>query len=210
MTHPASHAAALLSSRIIEARKARGKTQQELAQEAGIPQSQVSKIERGQTAEPSFTTVVALARSLDLSLDALASSSEDYWLAELSREVNVSDEEKAKRNQEELLSAWRTVRSKMVKALNDYMSTQKTDELYVLLEKTVADKLVDELSMFAKRGLAPSGLEESSEVELSELEDTIVFTEAPSNLSKLLFAPDLNLVATLAKGTYQVTDLASG
>lgn len=49
-----------------DARLKAGFTQAELAAQVGKPQSFVSKIERGENADPSFNEVVALARVLNI------------------------------------------------------------------------------------------------------------------------------------------------
>lgn len=58
------------SERVLLARKAKGLTQKELAQKAGVSQATISDIERGRNS--SSLEVPALAKALGLSIDALA------------------------------------------------------------------------------------------------------------------------------------------
>jgi transcriptional regulator with XRE-family HTH domain len=52
-----------------EARKARGLTQATLAEQAGIDQTTISKIEGGGRVDPSLSTIAALERVLSVSLN---------------------------------------------------------------------------------------------------------------------------------------------
>ena len=70
----------VLPERLRTARLLRELTQQQLAVRAGVGQSQVSKLERGESADPSFFTVAALAGALNISLDALAGPDSDELL----------------------------------------------------------------------------------------------------------------------------------
>lgn len=56
---------------IRDARDARGWTNQRLADESGVPESSVQKILTGKTLNPSFDSISAMCRALNLSLDAL-------------------------------------------------------------------------------------------------------------------------------------------
>ncbi len=47
-----------------QARLSRGLTQQELAERSGIGQQSISKLERGRSAEPMFSTGLALANAV--------------------------------------------------------------------------------------------------------------------------------------------------
>jgi transcriptional regulator with XRE-family HTH domain len=49
-----------------EARTRRGLTQEQLEALSGVNQAVISKIERGAVADPGFSTVVKLARGLDI------------------------------------------------------------------------------------------------------------------------------------------------
>ena len=72
-----------LADRLAVARRLRELTQTQLAEAAGVPQAQVSRIERGAITDPGFSTVAGLARALRVSLDALAAPSGDRLLQEL-------------------------------------------------------------------------------------------------------------------------------
>lgn len=60
-------------ARLIQAaRRKKDRTQQELAEEADISLDTLRAIEAGRSASPSFFTVAALARALDVRLDEFA------------------------------------------------------------------------------------------------------------------------------------------
>lgn len=63
MPRAVEHLAAVLK----EARKSKGLSQTELGKKVGLPQSHISKIERGQTV-PKLTSLIELTRMLDLEL----------------------------------------------------------------------------------------------------------------------------------------------
>lgn len=66
-----------IGARLLARRTAAGFTQQQLAEEAGIPQSEISRIERGQ-ANPTLQTLEALGAPLGMTLDyATAGSVEE-------------------------------------------------------------------------------------------------------------------------------------
>ena len=54
---------------IRDARDDRGWTNQRLADESGVPESSVQKIITGKTLNPSFDSIIAMCRALDLSVD---------------------------------------------------------------------------------------------------------------------------------------------
>lgn len=54
--------------RVREERKARGMTQDELAEKAGLSRGRLNRIENGQIFDMKFATVVAVLEALDLSL----------------------------------------------------------------------------------------------------------------------------------------------
>lgn len=56
---------------IRDARDARGWTNQHLSDESGVPESSVQKITTGKILNPSFDSIIAICRALDLSVDAL-------------------------------------------------------------------------------------------------------------------------------------------
>lgn len=56
---------------IRDARDDRGWTNQRLAEESGVPESSVQKIITGKTLNPSFDSIIAMCRALDLSVDKL-------------------------------------------------------------------------------------------------------------------------------------------
>lgn len=60
-----------LGERIRETREYKNMSQADLAQLASIPQSQISKIERGITKDPSFFTIGTIARALDIPVERL-------------------------------------------------------------------------------------------------------------------------------------------
>lgn len=61
-----------LGAAIAAARHARGRTQEDVARDADVALSTFRKIETGQTSDPSFFTVLAVARAVQEGLDALA------------------------------------------------------------------------------------------------------------------------------------------
>jgi len=63
--------ARVLAERLITARRLRELTQEELARRSGVPQPQISRLERGQTAEPSLFAVARIAEALELDLRLL-------------------------------------------------------------------------------------------------------------------------------------------
>ena len=56
---------------IRDARDARGWTNQHLSDESGVPESSVQKILTGKTLNPSFDSIAAMCRALNLSVDKL-------------------------------------------------------------------------------------------------------------------------------------------
>lgn len=52
-------------------RKAKGLTQQKLAEKAGVSMIVVTKIEQGSTKDPSMSSLVKMADTLEVSLDEL-------------------------------------------------------------------------------------------------------------------------------------------
>lgn len=56
---------------IRDARDDRGWTNQRLAEESGVPESSVQKIITGKILNPSFDSIIAICRALDLSVDKL-------------------------------------------------------------------------------------------------------------------------------------------
>ncbi len=67
-----------LAEKLMAARVSKRLSQPELAEKSKIPQSQISKIERAQVADPGFWTILQLAKSLDLSIDELSNPEVDY------------------------------------------------------------------------------------------------------------------------------------
>lgn len=61
----------MLRDNVKKLRKAKGWTQQQLAQKAGIVFSVLTKIEQGATKDPGLSTVMALAGALGIGLDEL-------------------------------------------------------------------------------------------------------------------------------------------
>lgn len=56
-----------LARQLLQLRKKHRWTQQEFAQKSGVPQSEISRIERGES-NPTYQTLVALARSLNMTI----------------------------------------------------------------------------------------------------------------------------------------------
>ena len=61
-----------ISDTLKRRKEQKGLTAQQLADQSGVPLSTISRIFAGHTDSPTFSTVSALARVLDLSLDELA------------------------------------------------------------------------------------------------------------------------------------------
>ena len=59
---------------IRDARDDRGWTNQRLAEESGVPESSVQKITTGKILNPSFDSIIAICRALDLSVDKFCGS----------------------------------------------------------------------------------------------------------------------------------------
>lgn len=72
-----------LAERLTTARRLRNLTQEELARRSGVPQPQISRLERGQTAEPSVFTVSSLAETLGVDLRLLLDTDADRFLTAL-------------------------------------------------------------------------------------------------------------------------------
>lgn len=72
-----------IAARISLVRRLKDLSQTQLAELSGLPQSQVSRLESGQTADPSLSMIAAIARALDLSIDKLISASGDEFIASL-------------------------------------------------------------------------------------------------------------------------------
>lgn len=86
-----------LHERVAVARKARGLSQSELATRAGLPQSVISKIERGVVSDPAFSTMVAVSQALSIPIDAFTSTSSDrFWDELLAERADESSESKSK------------------------------------------------------------------------------------------------------------------
>jgi transcriptional regulator with XRE-family HTH domain len=62
----------LLAQRLKQLREAAGMTQQGLANAAGLSMAVVSQLEQGLRADPRTSTLVALAKALGVTVDALA------------------------------------------------------------------------------------------------------------------------------------------
>jgi DNA-binding XRE family transcriptional regulator len=56
-----------LARQLLQLRKEHRWTQQEFAKKSGVPQSEISRIERGES-NPTYQTLVALARSLNMTV----------------------------------------------------------------------------------------------------------------------------------------------
>lgn len=64
-----------LALKIRELRKQKKLTQEQLAIKAGVSYTTLTKVENGAIKNPSFETVVAIAKGLEESLDVLTNSS---------------------------------------------------------------------------------------------------------------------------------------
>ena len=60
-----------LGERIRQERTQRGMTQAELARRIGVSKNTMNMIEESKIADPRFSRILAIARQLDMSLDAL-------------------------------------------------------------------------------------------------------------------------------------------
>ncbi len=60
-----------LGQKIKELRKQKGYTQEELAIKANVPYTTLTKVENEAVKNPSFETVAAIAKGLEVSLDVL-------------------------------------------------------------------------------------------------------------------------------------------
>jgi MinD-like ATPase involved in chromosome partitioning or flagellar assembly/transcriptional regulator with XRE-family HTH domain len=76
-----------LATRLSLARGARKLSQADLATLTGVQQSQISRIEREEIADPSILTVARLAAGLGLTLDALCAPNNDSWIAQIAAPV---------------------------------------------------------------------------------------------------------------------------
>jgi transcriptional regulator with XRE-family HTH domain len=75
--------ASALADRLAISRNSRSMTQEQLSERSGVPQPQISRIERGAVSEPAFSTVAALARTLEVTLEALSAPGIEQLLREL-------------------------------------------------------------------------------------------------------------------------------
>lgn len=82
---------AVLPQRLRSARRVRQLTQPEVAKRSGLSQSQISRLESGQTSDPAFSTVAAVARALGVSLDAIAAPDGDEFLRQINRDEDALD-----------------------------------------------------------------------------------------------------------------------
>lgn len=62
-------------------------SQQDLAETAGVPQSQISKLERGAIDEPALSTIVNIANALGVSADDLTSQSQEALLKKITNKA---------------------------------------------------------------------------------------------------------------------------
>lgn len=90
-----------LAERLRLARITRRYSQEELAERAGVQQSQVSRIERAQVAAPAFADVAALGEALGISLSALAQTTTTAFVADLARVADEVDGETTETEQDE-------------------------------------------------------------------------------------------------------------
>jgi transcriptional regulator with XRE-family HTH domain len=60
-----------IGNRIRVARKAAGLTQEEVAQRAGVRLNAVNRLERGESRDPHYSTLVGIARALNVPVEYL-------------------------------------------------------------------------------------------------------------------------------------------
>lgn len=58
-----------IGERLRAVRALRGKTQDELSDDSGVPQAHISAIERGEIQSPTADTLLKLAKALNVSID---------------------------------------------------------------------------------------------------------------------------------------------
>lgn len=75
--HVAETASVALADRIRELRHDAGLSQEQLAYRAGVTASVVRKLEQGHVDDPQWSTIRALARILNASLDDLAAAADE-------------------------------------------------------------------------------------------------------------------------------------
>jgi transcriptional regulator with XRE-family HTH domain len=73
----AEAAGVALADRIRQLRRKAGLSQEQLAFRAGVTTSVIRKLEQGQADNPQWTTIRAIARILDASLDDLATAADE-------------------------------------------------------------------------------------------------------------------------------------
>jgi transcriptional regulator with XRE-family HTH domain len=71
MTSTKSKSSTSLGQKIKALRKEKGLTQEQLAIKAGVSYTTLTKVENGAIKNPSFETVAAIAKGLEMSLDVL-------------------------------------------------------------------------------------------------------------------------------------------
>lgn len=59
-------------------REAKGMSQRDLEKASGVSNALISQIETGKVKDPGFSTIIRLARALDLSINRLAAPFESY------------------------------------------------------------------------------------------------------------------------------------
>lgn len=69
-----------LHDRLVAARRARGLTQAGLAELSGLPQPQISKLEKGHIADPSLSSMIALSDALGVSIPLLTHPDQTMFL----------------------------------------------------------------------------------------------------------------------------------
>lgn len=63
---------------IVLVREAKGLSQRDLEKTSGVSNALISQIETGKVKDPGFSTIIRLARALDLSIERLAEPYEYY------------------------------------------------------------------------------------------------------------------------------------
>ena len=104
--------------RIIEVRKQRGITQQQLGQAVGVDKRVISKYEKDQTI-PSVITAFAIAQSLDVSLDYLTGSDKALF-------IDDSEVIHLLKNYNSLEGEVKATVKNMLKALNIYSQVKES------------------------------------------------------------------------------------
>lgn len=151
-----------LRSRIALARQSKGMKQSDLADKTGLPQSQISKFESGNTKDPSFATVLKISNALDLPLEILVEEEAEVFIRALSesnmKEIDISldediEEPENKRKQISIADAtkYKTERRSLIGMATATKGSSLTAKEIEDIKKThekLYGKLINEGNMF--------------------------------------------------------------